>query len=60
MQPPPPDSSQQESREVDFNASRITENTRASYPIEYICEWAGWLFRGKLGIEAGKGGGRSH
>ncbi|KAL4422882.1 hypothetical protein ABPG75_009079 [Micractinium tetrahymenae] len=26
----------EESREVDFNASRITENTRASYPIEHI------------------------
>ena len=33
----------EDSREVDFEASRITENTRASYPVEHIggCCWRG-------------------
>ncbi len=29
----------EDSREVDYDASTITENTRAAYPIEYMGEW---------------------
>ena len=29
----------EDSREVDFEAARITENTRASYPVEHIGGW---------------------
>ena len=45
----------QETRDVDWDSNRITENTRASYPIEHMGGWVG----GVAGWQGGREGGQA-